>query len=436
MHEMSNERVVHEKLETMHQMQILKFWSWLSLQDRQYLTDQILHLDLEQFKEQQALLKQPKHETIQVEPFRDYSEMGNSEDKKRGFESIKNGKVGCLILAGGQGTRIGFAGPKGLYPISPITHKTIFQLFAEKVVAASKQAQRPLKLAIMTSPLNHVETVTAFETQNYFGLSPSQIFFFQQETLPFLDLEGNLFLEGKQKIACGPNGNGHALRSFVESKIAAQWQEDGIEYINLILIDNLLADPFDAELVGFHQRQGADVTVKCVKRRDLQEKVGLLVKQGGKTAVIEYSEMDEKEWNAKEADGSLKYQCANISLFCFSMQFVKNAAKMTLPLHHVLKDAKKLNVTTLELETVKAWKFETFIFDLLAGTDKVAALLYPRDRCFAPLKNSSGDDSPSTVQAAVTQDAKRVYKELIGEPVPSIPFELPADFYYPIDNSY
>ncbi|MGZ3809994.1 MAG: UTP--glucose-1-phosphate uridylyltransferase, partial [Bacteriovorax sp.] len=332
----------------------------------------------------------------------------------------------CLLVAGGQGSRLSFEGPKGTFPVSLIQHKSLFQLFAERTLAAGIQVGRALCLAIMTSPQNHEETLKFFDDHERFGLTQDQLFFFQQEELPFLNDQGHLMLN-ESKIAKGPNGNGSALTHFITSEIGRIWQQQGVEYINFILVDNPLADPFDAELIGFHARNDCDITVKCIAKEHPDEQVGVLVKTPEGTRIMEYSEMNMSDREARNTDGSLQYQCANISLFCFSLSFVNNAMKSaSLPWHLAYK--------AIHPNGPKGWKFETFIFDWMAYTQKIKALFYPRAQCFAPLKNISGKNSLEDVQQALLHYDHEILQTLCGQPVSTLPIELDPQFYYPTNE--
>lgn len=418
-----------KKLESIEQQHLLSYWNRLSKEEQVHLLNQIDQLDLEIFQQQRKLLHAPAINEETFTPFSDYANVEKTEANKAGWPLIAKGQMGCLLIAGGQGTRLRFHGPKGCFPLSIVNHKSLFQLFAEKVRAASDRVKRPLPLAIMTSPLNHEATLHFFKEHSFFGLHPDQISFFSQGMLPFLDQQGNLFLEDPHTIAVGPNGNGLSLHHFVEQGIWEKWHKQGVRYLNYVLVDNPLADPFDAALLGYHARQNLDITVKCIMRHHPQEKVGLLVKKEGKISVVEYSELPAAEGTATNSDGTLKHHCANISLFCFDMNFIKLASKKhaEMPLHPALKKAKSLLAKD---HFAMAWKFEAFIFDLLAFAARVNALLYPRERCFAPLKNFEGDDSPATVQQALLQEDRRRYQEATGLPPPEQPFELPPELYY------
>ncbi|WP_052435849.1 UTP--glucose-1-phosphate uridylyltransferase [Neochlamydia sp. EPS4] len=185
------------KLNSIQQPHLLNYWHELNEAEKNLLLQQIENLDIDAFHEQQAVINARFLCDISVDPFLDYQKVGSLEDALLGKEAIEQGRLGCLIVAGGQGTRLHLEGPKGLYPISLIRHKSLFQLFSEKIVAASKLALHPLQAAIMTSPLNHERTLAYFKTHAYFQLRKEQLDFFAQPMLPFLDEAGNLFLEKK-----------------------------------------------------------------------------------------------------------------------------------------------------------------------------------------------------------------------------------------------
>lgn len=415
---------------------IFQFWDELTLDQKNALTHQLQNIDIQRLKDQRSIiLSPPPSSTEDLTSFDEFTFSGNIDDQLRGETLIKQGKLGCLLLAGGQGTRLRHNGPKGTYPISVVKNKSLFQLCAEKVKAASEKMEYPLKLAIMTSPENDQETRSFFKTHDFFGLQESQISFFIQGSLPFLDANGQLFLQSPCQIAEGPDGNGGSLLSFAKSGILNQWMEEGIEHVHIILVDNPLADPFDPELLGFHVKKRDEITLKCTEKTHPNEKVGVLIKQDNRCGVIEYSEMSEEEKQARRDNGKLKHCCANLSLFCISLSFIDRMVteNKSLPLHKAWKSTSYVNKNgvTILSERPNAWKFEMFIFDWLYETKKVSALIYPREQCFAPLKNSEGADSPETVRQALQEYDKRVIEEITGLAAPSFPFELSPKFHYP-----
>lgn len=432
---MAIESHYHSLLSREDNEHVLRFCPFLTEKEQEALIQQIQLIDFSLLEQQRRLIKNPSPAQSTIEPFTDFAFIGQNDHVLKGKQLLQEGKMGCLILAGGQGTRLRFDGPKGRFPVSLVKHKSLFQLLAEKTLAAGKQVGKTLSLAIMTSPENDEMTKRFFAEHHYWGLNPEQVSFFCQGTLPLLDSQGQLFLESRYHIAEGPNGNGQCLHDFYKSGIWKKWSEQGIQYLNVVLIDNPLADPFDAELLGFHAGQQAEITIKCTEKLKPQEKVGVIVKENGRVSVIEYSELSDRNKTATRPDGRLEYCCANLSLFCFSMDFIQSIVtkSASLPLHKAWKAAKFVNeagVTQLSATPI-AWKFETFIFDWLGYANHVFALLYPREQCFAPLKNYEGDDSLETVQQAIQKREKKLLKDMTGLEPPSLPFELAAEFYYP-----
>lgn len=415
----------------------LPVWETLSKTEQEQLLPQIEHLDLRAIESQRSLIAQKEIPSGTLTPFLDYAKTGSSENRALGKKLIAEGKAGCLFVAGGQGSRLNYTGPKGVFPVTLVKQKSLFRLFAEKILAAGKEAGRPLLAAIMTSPGNHEETVAYFENNHFFGLDTDQVFFFSQKEIPLLDPNGNLFLESAAKISTGPDGNAASLNQFVKQGIWSLWYEKGVRYLNYLNIDNALGDPFDAELIGFHASEQPDVVIKCISREDPLEKVGIILKKDDAIHVIEYSEISPEERDAKGPDGVLKHLCANISAFSFKMEFVHDIAVKhydEIPFHKAWKAVKYL---TPEGETKMAtkpmsWKFEKFIFDVLPYAQSVKALLYPREECFAPLKNAIGTDSIVEVQDALQHYDRQIFSRISGSVLPiSSTFELDPEFYYP-----
>ena len=416
----------YNKLLSIGQEHLLAHLPTLSPAQKQSLKTQITALDIDLFQKMRALTKGQVSPTIS--PFTTYSYSGDKQRQAWGMQLVREGKIALVVLAGGQGTRLRYPGPKGCYPVTLIKHKSLFQLLAEKVQAASLQAGRALQVAIMTSPLNHLETKTFFTQHAFFGLLPTQVTFFAQSMWPMLDLAGNLFLEGPSQIAHGPNGNGAIFQRLVEEGIWEKWNQSGIQIVNVVPIDNPLADPFDCELFGAHATMTCDVSLKATMRLDALEQVGVLAQVNGKTAVVEYSEMSREDKEALDKEGKLKFGIANLSLLCFSMPFIRKRGSQILPLHR----AKKGVVAIGAAEGCHAWKFEQFIFDALPYAENLQAIVYPRGSTFAPLKNLKGEDSIESVQAALLAFDRQRYEQITGvEPPQEARFELAPPFYYP-----
>lgn len=432
---------LNSKLESVNQQHLLRYWDQLSEQEKASLNQQIDDINLSAFSAQRKTLSDPLicgKDTIS--PFRDFIPSGSESMELIGQQLINEGKVGCLVIAGGQGSRLGHHGPKGVFEVTKIKNKSLFQLVAERVRAAGIKAKRPLLLAVMTSKLNHEETVSFFKDNNFFGLEPTQLFFYSQKTLPFLNEDGELFLEERAKIAEGPDGNAPSLKQFVDQGLWQDWYNKGIRYVSYIPIDNPLADPFDAELIGVVHQENCDVVVKCIARDNPNESVGVIVNKNGKVGVIEYSEITPEDRLASDEKGCLQHRCANISLFGFKMEFIRYLADecyAQFPYHKAWKAVKYLNDAgdCVASSQPNAWKFERFIFDLLPFAKNVKAILYPREVCFAPLKNAKGPDSLESVRVAMQNYDRCVYKKISGIDVnPDRDFELDPQFYYPTEE--
>ena len=340
-----------------------------------------------------------------LKPLSSYAKSGNKDAYIHGKKLLSQGKVGCLILSGGQGTRLSSSKPKALTPITLIKHKTLLQLLCEKTLAASHQSNQKLPLAIMTSPLNHQEIASFLQEHQFFGLNPSQVSLFEQEMLPLLDDTG-------AQVALGPDGNGHSLKLFVQSGVYKKWNEQGIEYLSMIPIDNPLADPFDAELLGVQNLSQSEIGIKAIIRDPPQESVGILGTCNGKTLIQEYSEMPQD---------SSPFTLGNTGLFSFSLSFIEKTAHLTLPLHGARK----------QYSGTPVWKCERFIFDLFPHSKKTCTLVYPREEIYSPIKNASGDKSIETAQRDLLNFDRRTYESISGLTAAEKEFELSPSFYYP-----
>jgi UDP-N-acetylglucosamine/UDP-N-acetylgalactosamine diphosphorylase len=343
------------------------------------------------------------------EPFKEFDRPAKTAQMK-GEELLSEGKVACLILAGGQGTRLGTERPKALVAVTPVRKKTLLQFFCEKTAAASIAYKKPLQIAIMTSSSNHDQIAEYLIQNDYFGLKAHQVQLFMQDDAPLVNQEGNWIEKAPGCFAAGPDGNGHSLRKLMESGIGKRWKEKGIESLIVLPIDNPLADPFDASLCGEHALKKQDVTVKAIERSDPAEKVGVIVSRDGKAAVQEYSELPDH----------FEAPLAHIGLFCFSLSFVEKVAKVELPWHLARKTYRGQ----------KIWKFEHFLFDVLVYSEKTGVLVYPREDVYAPLKNLEGRHSLEMVQQALVAFDRRLLADLTKMPEPGHLFELDPAFYY------
>ncbi|MCB1107775.1 MAG: UTP--glucose-1-phosphate uridylyltransferase [Chlamydiia bacterium] len=278
-------------------------------------------------------------------------------------------KMGCVILAGGQGTRLGIKGPKGCVELPLKEKKTLFQYLFEKV----KGKGNDLPLAIMTSPLNHQATVDYLSQHHYFGLTNVSVF--SQEMVAVCDDDGNLC--GQER---SPDGNGKALHHLYSSGIWEKWREQGVEIVQVIPVDNPLAIPFDGELLAVHESEKVELVLRCVGRKTPTESLGIVGQTKGRLTVREYSELTHKMED-------LTFSLGNTGIFSCTMDFAKKVSEIDLPWHLAHKQG----------EGTWVWKFETFIFDLFPNAETFKVLFSDRKKYFAPIKTLSGPNSLESV---------------------------------------
>jgi UDP-N-acetylglucosamine/UDP-N-acetylgalactosamine diphosphorylase len=351
-------------------------------------------------------------------------------------------RLGCLVLAGGQGTRLGWNHPKGTYPIAPSSQKSLFELFASSILAAQQHYQMQIPVAIMVSQENHEETSCFFRRNNFFGLEEGQVDFFQQTSLPIYTDEGLFILDEKGAMITGPSGNGELFKAFYESHIWEKWNREGVVGVQVFPVDNPLALPYDRPTLNlFQQLEQPSLVVRVVERADPEEAIGTMMGTSqGEMVVIEYSEISREQAFARVADGKLLHRWGYIGLVTFGMEFMRQAAlglTDRLPWHGAKKRyrAWSHDKEAVVLKHVEGIKLERFIFDLFPYAKEYGAVyLIPSDRArwFAPLKNAVGFASPEEVRAAMMRADRQQLVRLLGyEPVGLEEIELDRAYYYP-----
>ncbi|MHB8108436.1 MAG: UTP--glucose-1-phosphate uridylyltransferase [Syntrophorhabdaceae bacterium] len=347
------------------------------------------------------------------------AETPDVEDARLMGESvIRKQKVTVLIVAGGQGSRLGFEGPKGTFPLSPLKGKTLFQLLAEQVKAISVRFSVTIPLLIMTSSDNHEDTIKFFKSNGFFGLPPGSVHFFSQALLPALSPEGDLILRDEVHLFTSPDGHGGSLKALSDSGILSKLISAGYEELFYCQVDNPLVKIADPVFLGYHSRAKADISTKVVRREDVSEKVGVYVNTEGKDRIIEYSDIDEKYMTALDEEGNIVYWAGNTAIHIFSLSFIKdlNRGGFALP-HHCAKKSAYVVSSDWEPATIDVWKFETFVFDALPFAKSACCMEINREDEFAPVKNKDGRDSPQTAREAILSLHRR-WLEKAGVTVP------------------
>lgn len=312
-----------------------------------------------------------------------------------GEELLRRGKAAAFLVAGGQGTRLGYDGPKGSYPIGPLSNRTLFQWHAEQILARSRRYGAPIPWYVMTSKYNHDVTREFFAAQGFFGLEPADVFFFEQEMAPCLDFNGKLMLASPSALAMNPNGHGGSLSGLVRSGAVDDMKKRGIEVISYFQVDNPLVTIADPVFIGLHVQAGADMSSKVLEKIGPDEKIGVTCFLDGKPAVVEYTDLDPEAARATGEDGKLVYWAGSIAVHVINVDFASHVGGGgRLPWHQNRKKVPYYSSGKLvKPEKENAVKFETFVFDALPYARKSLNLEVRREHEFAPVKNAAGVDS-------------------------------------------
>ena len=403
---------LRSKLAAAGQEQVLRFFDQLDPAARQKLAGQIDALDLGQVPQLVAeyVTSKPTIELPKdIRPVETYPRVPRTEEHRRlyaeaaerGRELLRQGKVGAFLVAGGQGTRLGYEGPKGEYPVTPIKNKPLFQVFAEQLLAHSRDAGKPVAWYVMTSEVNDAPTRQLFQKNNYFGYDPANILFFQQGMMPAFGTDGRMLLGDRDSLALSPDGHGGSLRALDRSGALADMRRRGIEHLSYFQVDNPLVHTIDPLFLGLHDLTGSEMSSKTVPKAGPLEKVGNFVIGDGALQVIEYSDLPEDLAKQTDEGGNLRFNAGSIAIHALRVSFVERlnaGGRLSLPWHRADKKVSYVDEsgTPQKPEKPNAVKLEQFVFDAIPLAKN--AIVYETDRTeeFSPVKNAEGTDSPTT----------------------------------------
>lgn len=322
-------------------------------------------------------------------------EARGAEFKELGLKAIREGKVGAVLLAGGQGTRLGLDRPKGTLNIGVAKELYLFEQLLRNLMDVTDEAGVYVPLYIMTSNINNADTIAFFEEHDYFGYPKDYVKFFVQEMVPACDYEGRIYMESQTEVAMSPNGNGGWFSSMVNAGLLSDIKERGIEWINVFAVDNCLQRIADPMFVGATIAYGCESGAKVVRKAAPDERVGVLCTEDGKPSIAEYYEMTEEMATARKENGDLKYGFGVILNYLFSEKKLEQIADARMPIHVVEKKIPYMDVdgTFVKPEQPNGYKFETLVLDMVHMMDDCIPYEVVREREFAPIKNLHGVDS-------------------------------------------
>ena len=405
-----------------HQMHLFAFFNELNPEGQKKLLEQIAGIDfnlidrlIEEFtgdKHTGATEKLEPAPVILV-PKSDVEKRAAVEAHTSGEEAFRHGRVGCFLVAGGQGTRLGLHGPKGAFCIGPITNRTLFQLHAEKILALRRRYKAAVPWLIMTSDANDLETKSFFEEHQYFNLGESSVRIFKQANMPAVDRSGRILLQARDSIALNPNGHGGSIKALFDSGSTVWLNAMGVDTLFYFQVDNVLTQIGDPTFIGYHVQAHAEMSTKVCRKRDWKEKIGVLGLRDGKLCVIEYSDLSDSVAQETTPKGELQWWAGNIAIHVLDVSFVErlNKGGFQLPYHKAAKavpcvgpDGAPLALKSGELNGIK---FETFVFDALSQARVTVNMETRREEDFSPVKNAVGEDSPqSATQGMMEQYAR------------------------------
>jgi UDP-N-acetylglucosamine/UDP-N-acetylgalactosamine diphosphorylase len=406
------DQVVVAKTYEAEQQHVFRFWAQLDESQQRRLLDQLAAVDFQQLHKLVQLIdiKAKAGEELKPIPPTTYEPARRAELAELGWKALADGRVACLVVAGGQGTRLGWPAPKGTYPVGPVSEKSLFALFAEQLCATGERAGKPVDLYVLCSRLNREQTEGFFRDHGFFGLNPQHVTFLVQGELPNTDPRGKLLLSSPSEVALSPNGHGGTFKALQAAALQTM-AERGQDYLFYWQVDNPLCRVADPVFLGAHIAEEVEASTKTVKKVDSTEKVGVLAYRNGRVGVAEYSELSDDMQEAREEGGDLLYRAGNTAIHIFSRSFLDRLGESEFQLeHHLARKAVPCideQGKPLVPDEPNAIKFETFIFDLLAEAKGHLAFEVVREEEFEPLKNKSGPYSAKTVKRALSERAAR-----------------------------
>lgn len=398
-----NYNEAYAKLEKYGQLHVLKYYDELTPEEQKELLQQIEDTDMEVL----ALCphRNEPDERGKITPLAVMQlpeiEANKEEFTSVGIDAIKAGKVGAVLLAGGMGTRLGSDEPKGVYNIGITKEVYIFERLIENLLDVVHLTDTWIHLFIMTSDKNHETTTRFFEEKNYFGYNHEYITFFMQDMAPASDYDGKVYMETKSKMSTSPNGNGGWFLSMMKCGVVDKIREEGIEWLNVFAVDNVLQRIADPCFVGATIRKNCAVGAKVVRKNAPDEKIGVMCLEDGRPSIVEYYELTEELMNTKDENGEPAYNFGVILNYLFREKDLEEIVAKKLPLHVVEKKIPYLNEKgeTVKPEEPNGCKFEQLVLDMVYQLDSCLPYEVVRNYEFAPIKNKTGVDSVESARA-------------------------------------
>jgi UDP-N-acetylglucosamine/UDP-N-acetylgalactosamine diphosphorylase len=410
-------RELKSKLAKYKQEHLLNYFDSLSSNEQKILLAEINSIDFESIQE---LFNSLSTKTTQKAPSFSpmsccYQEEQSNEQKiswtEVGKKSLDNNELAFLLMAGGQGSRLGLDGPKGAFiPTGLDSELSLFGYQAKSLLKQSKNSEKPPLWLIMTSPLNQKQTKEHFLQNQYFGYQKDQILFFNQGTIPAINAAGKVLLSSKSSVALVPDGNGGCFKALQQTGLDKVLDENGIKHLFIYGVDNLLIKLPDPTFLGYHISQKNLSSNKIVKKASPTESVGVFAQVNDKPSIVEYSNLSDTERFAQDETKNLLYGQANIVMHLFDWNKLKAKLDTPLPYHKAFKKVSFIDGAGIEVKPTEpnAWKFEQFLFDIFPRLGSAHTFEVLREQEFGPIKNATGNDSPESAVKLYKAEQKRL----------------------------
>ncbi|MEL7499293.1 MAG: UDPGP type 1 family protein [Planctomycetota bacterium] len=421
------------------QSHLLRFWDELCESSQQKLADQIAQIDFKLIEDLRLKSAEPQLWTelaaranvptaITLEDFADPKTVDAAV--ATGKSALKAGELAMVLVAGGQGSRLGFHHPKGMYPVGPVSNASLYQIHFEKVLARARQFGAPIPMYVMTSPPTHDETTTFLQQHQFFGMDPDHVKIFCQGTMPAIDEAGQLLLASKDEVFLSPNGHGGTLAALVDHGCLEHARSLGVKHLFYGQVDNPLIQICDPALIGFHINSGSEMTSQVVRKIHALQKVGNVVEVDGQVQIIEYSDLPEQSAKQVDDQGNLKLWAGSIAVHIFDLGFLETSSSEaeTLPFHRAFKKVPFIDSAgeLISPDGPNATKFERFIFDLLPFAKNAIVCEVAATDGFCALKNAPGAaaETEAHVRQAISDLHRRWIEQAGGHVAENINVEI------------
>ena len=392
------------------QQQLLEYYDELDEGAKKALLDQISKINFSVFH---ALNKGGERKIGKLSPVPAFTaadvEQNREEFESLGIVALRAGKVAAVLLAGGQGTRLGSDNPKGMFNIGVTRELSIFEQQFDNISQVTKKTGTYFHIFVMTSEVNNDKTVEFFKEKNFFGYPEDKIHFFVQEMAPACDLNGKILLEDKGRVAMSPNGNGGWYSSLIKNGDGEILSREGIEWLNVYSVDNVLQRICDPVFIGATLKSGCNCSAKVVKKVSPEEKVGVLCMEDGKPAIVEYYEMPQDIASLRRPDGELKFAYGVTLNYLFKVELLNKTIDKTLPVHLSLKKIPYISGgVKIKPEEPNGYKFEYLVLDMIKLMENCLAVEVVREKEFAPVKNRTGVDSVDSARVLLAKNGVKL----------------------------